>query len=154
MSTVVAIQLNLASQPMNSVVSKHRLVYLKITLTCSFTRQTDYCTSWRMASKVLINAKSARPFPGIAQAFSALVVQKKTLPERAGSYLNTAMFTVDYATTHVGTLTICLCLMSPLYFLSTLYVTHTINYSRPSPVFPYCKQWKAGQGLGTRLGFD
>ena len=27
--------------------------------------------------------------------------------------------------------------LSPLYFLSTLYVTHMINYSRPSTAFPY-----------------
>ena len=26
-----------------------------------------------------------------------------------------------------------------------------INYTRPSPVFPYCKRRKAGQGLGMRL---
>ena len=35
--------------------------------------------------------------------------------------------------------------------LSTLYVTHVINYSRPSPAFLFCKRWKAGWGLGTRL---
>ena len=35
-----------------------------------------------------------------------------------------------------------------------LYVTHVINYSRPSTAFPYCKRWKAGRGLGTRLSTD
>ena len=41
--------------------------------------------------------------------------------------------------------------LSPLYLLSTLYVTHVMNYSRPSTAFLYCKWWKAGWGLGTRL---
>ena len=41
--------------------------------------------------------------------------------------------------------------LSPLYLLSTLYVTHVIKYSRPSTTFPYCKRWKAGRGLGTRV---
>ena len=26
-----------------------------------------------------------------------------------------------------------------------------MNYSRPSPAFLYCKEWKAGQGLEMRL---
>ena len=43
--------------------------------------------------------------------------------------------------------------LSPLYLLSTLYVTHVITYSRPSTAFPYCKQPKAGWGLGTRLSW-
>ena len=43
--------------------------------------------------------------------------------------------------------------LSPLYLLSTLYVTHVIKYSRPSTAFPYCKRRKAGRGLGTRLVF-
>ena len=29
-----------------------------------------------------------------------------------------------------------------------------INYPRPSPAFPYCKQRKARRGLGTRLVID
>ena len=41
--------------------------------------------------------------------------------------------------------------LSPLYLLSTLYITHVINYSRPSTAFPHYKWWKAGRGLGTRL---
>ena len=41
--------------------------------------------------------------------------------------------------------------LSPLYLLSTLYVTHVIKYSRPSTAFPYFKRRKAGRGLGTRL---
>ena len=44
--------------------------------------------------------------------------------------------------------------LSPLYLLSTLYVTHVIKYSRPSTTFPYFKRRKAGRGLGTRLPFS
>ena len=41
--------------------------------------------------------------------------------------------------------------LSPLYPSLYPYVTHMINYTRPSPTFPYCKRRKAGRGLGTRL---
>ena len=41
--------------------------------------------------------------------------------------------------------------LSPLYPSLYPYVTHVINYSRPSPAFPYWKRRKAGRGLGTRL---
>ena len=44
--------------------------------------------------------------------------------------------------------------LSPLYLLSTLYVTHVMNYSRPSTAFPYSKQHKAWRGLGTWLGLS
>ena len=45
-----------------------------------------------------------------------------------------------------GTLTIRLCSIKS----SLPYVTQLINDSKPS--FPYWKRWKAGRGLGTRLG--
>ena len=41
--------------------------------------------------------------------------------------------------------------LSPLYLLSTLYVTHMRKDTRPSPAFPYYKRQNAGRGLGTRL---
>ena len=41
--------------------------------------------------------------------------------------------------------------LSPVYLLSTLYMSLTINYSRPSTAFSYSKQQKAGWGQGTRL---
>ena len=41
--------------------------------------------------------------------------------------------------------------LSPLYPSLYPYVTHVMNYSRPSTAFPYCKRRKAGRGLGTRL---
>ena len=33
-------------------------------------------------------------------------------------------------------------------------VDRIINYSRPSPAFPYWKRRKTGRGLGTRLDVD
>ena len=71
-----------------AMVSVHRPVHLKITLTHSLTWQTDCCTQRRMAFKVLLNAKVA-----LYLAYARL---------------------------------------SPLYILSTLYVTHVMKYSRPS----------------------
>ena len=41
-----------------SMVSVHRPVHLKTTLTCSLTWQTDDCTPWRMAFEMLMNAKA------------------------------------------------------------------------------------------------
>ena len=48
-----------------AIVSVHRLVHSKITLTYSLTWQT--CSPRRMALKALLNAKAARPFLGFAQ---------------------------------------------------------------------------------------
>ena len=58
------------------------------------------------------------------------------------------MCTVDYMWAHLQSANAHL---SPLYLLSTLYIIHLRNYSRPSTAFPYCKRQKAGRGLGTRL---
>jgi len=38
--------------------------------------------------------------------------------------------------------------LSPLYLLSTLYVTHVIKYSRPSTAFPYFQVTKSWAGPG------
>ena len=64
-----------------AMVSVHRPVYSKITLTYSLTWQTDHCTP-RMAFKVLLNAKAARPFPRLCSSFLCVYCSKK-LPERA-----------------------------------------------------------------------
>ena len=88
-----------------AMVSVHRPVHSKITLTYSLTWQTDRCTSRRMAFKALLNAK-ARPFPSLCSSFLCAYCSKK-LPERAPT--KTATCTVDYrSTTCVGTSTICL----------------------------------------------
>ena len=47
-------------------------------------------------------------------------------------------------TTRVGTSMIYLCSNKSSLLSSTLYVTHVINYSRPSPSFPNCNDRKLG----------
>ena len=51
-----------------AMVSVHKPVHSKITLTYSLTWQADRCTSRRMAFKALLNAK-ARPFPSLCSSF-------------------------------------------------------------------------------------
>ena len=88
-----------------AMVSVHRPIHSKITLTYSLTWQTDHFTPRRMAFKALLNAKVAGPFLGFAQVFSAAYYSEK-LPERAPTK-KTATCTVDYrSTTCVGTPTI------------------------------------------------
>ena len=58
------------------VVSVHRPVHSKITLTYSLTWQTDRCSPRRMAFKVLLNAKALLKF-------SLHFLFKKNLPEQA-----------------------------------------------------------------------
>ena len=61
------------------------------------------------------------------------------------------MCTVDYwySTTCVSASTICLRSTKSSLPNPSLhpYVTHVMNYSRPSTAFPYCKRWKAEQDL-------
>ena len=137
-----------------AMVSVHKPVHSKITLTYSLTWQADRCTSRRVAFKALLNAK-ARPFPSLRSSFLCAYCSKK-LPERAPTkkkQLYTC--TVDYrSTTCVGTSTIRLRSIKSSLPFSLPYVTHVINYSRPSPAFPYWKRRKAGRGLGTRLGVN
>ena len=127
-----------------AMVSIHKPVHSKITLTYLLTWQADRCTSWRMAFK-------ARPFPSLCSSFLCAYCSKK-LPEQAPTK-KAATCTVDsLSTTCVGTLTIRLCSIKSSLTFSLPYVTHVINYSRPSPAFLYWKRRKAGRGLGTRLG--
>ena len=127
------------------MVSVHKPVHSKITLTYSLTWQADRCTSQRMAFK-------ARPFPSLCSSFLCAYSSKK-LQERA-STKKKAMCT-DYCRSLIN----CTCRawayrrsayaqLSPLYPSLYPYVTHVINYSRPSPAFPYWKRRKAGRGLG------
>ena len=60
-----------------AMVSVHRPVCSKITLTYSLSWQTDRCTPRRMAFKALLNAKTA-----LSQALLCAYCSKK-LPERA-----------------------------------------------------------------------
>ena len=56
-----------------AMVSVHKHVHSKITLTYLLTWQADRCTSRRMAFKTLLNPKRG-PFLDFAQVFSALIV--------------------------------------------------------------------------------
>ena len=92
------------------------------------------------------------PFLGFAQALSALAVWIN-LPEQALTHGNVYCWLHNYV--HGCTSTMCLRSIKPsLPFLYPLclsyYVSHVINYSRPSTAFPYCKRQKTGQGLKTR----
>ena len=134
-----------------AMVSVQKPVYSKITLTYSLTWQADHCTSQRMAFKALLNAK-ARPFPSLCSSFLCAYCWKK-LPERAPTQKNSNVYCrlwINYirAWAHRRP---AYAQLSPLYPSLYPYVTHVINYSRPSPAFPYWKQRKAGWGLGTRL---
>ena len=133
-----------------AMVSVHKPVHSKITLTYSLTWQADRCTSRRMAFKALLNAK-ARPFPSLRSSFLCAYCSKK-LPERAPTKKKQlrVLSIIDQlrAWAHRRS---AYAQLSPLYPSLYPYVTHVINYSRPSPAFPYWKRRKAGRGLGTRL---
>ena len=92
------------------------------------------------------------PFLGFAQALSASIVWMN-LPEQAPTHGNVYCWLHNYV--HGCTSTMCLRSIKPsLPFLYPLclsyYVTHMINYSRPSTAFLYCKRLKAGQDFETR----
>ena len=91
-------------------------------------------------------------FLGFAQVFSVLTVRKNCqnglLLKHGYVYYRLWIDTQLCAWAHRQS---AYAQLSPLYLLSTLYVTHVINYSRPSTAFPYRKRRKAGRGLGTRL---
>ena len=133
-----------------AMVSLHRPVHSKITLTYSLTWQTDCCTPRRMAFKVLLNAKAA-PFPRLCSSFLCAYCSKNCqngllLKNRAVRVLSIIDQLRAWAHRRSA-----YAQLSPLYPSLYPYVTHVMNYSRPSTAFPYCKRWKAGRGLGTRL---
>ena len=78
-----------------AMVSVHKPVHSKITLTYSLTWKADRCTSRRMAFKALLNAK-ARPFPSLCSSFLCAYSSKK-LPERVPTKKQLRVLTtVDY----------------------------------------------------------
>ena len=84
-----------------AMVSIHKPVHSKITLSYSLTWQADRCTSRIMAFKALLNAK-VQAFPSLCSSFLWAYCSKK-LPEQA-SNKKTATCTVDYRSTMcVGT---------------------------------------------------
>ena len=132
-----------------ATVSVHKPVHSKITLTYSLTWQADRCTSQRMAFKALLNAK-ARPFPSLCSSFLCAYCSKK-LPERAPTKKQLRVLSIVDQLRAWAHRRSAYAQLSPLYPSLYPYVTHVINYSRPSPAFPYWKRRKAGRGLGTRL---
>ena len=61
-----------------AIVSVHRPIHLKITLTYSLTWQTDHCSPLRMAFNALLNAKAA-----LFLLKSSWPLLFKKMPERA-----------------------------------------------------------------------
>ena len=113
-----------------AMASAHRTVHSKIMVTYWLTWQTECFTP--------LSRCSGSPFPGFAQVFFALIVQIKLSKWAVTKTQLTC--TVDYATTSIWAhQRSTYAQLSPLYLLSTLYVTHMINHSRPSTAFPYCK---------------
>ena len=102
-------------------------LHLKIKLTCSLTWQTDHCTPWRKClSQALLK-------PSMCLLFDKL---PEWAPNKHGY--------VDCTTTCMAHWQSTCAQLSSLYLSSTLSVTYVLN-------FPYCKWWKAGRGLDTRL---
>ena len=102
-----------------------------------------------MAFKALLNAK-ARPFPSLCSRFLCAYCSKK-LPERALTKKQLRVLSIIDQLRAWAHRRSAYAQLSPLYPSLYPYVTHVINYSRPSPAFPYWKRRKAGRGLGTRL---
>ena len=142
-----------------AMVSVHKPVHSKITLTYSLTWQasalkailrevqrSDRCTSRRMAFKV-------RPFPNLRSSFLCAYCSKE-LPERAPTKKQLRVLSIIDQLRAWAHRRSAYAQLSPLYPSLYPYVTHVINYSRPSPAFPYWKRRKAGRGLGTRLSYS
>ena len=128
-----------------AMVSVHKPVHSKITLTYSLSWQAGHCTSRRMAFRALLNAKA----PLLKFSLSLLFeknCQNGLLLKNSYVY---CQLSVNYVRGHVARSAYAQ--LSPLYPSLYPYVTHVMNYSRPSPAFPYWKRRKAGRGLGTRL---
>ena len=121
-----------------AMVSVHKPVHSKITLTYSLTWQADRCTSRRMAFKALLNAK-AWPFPSLCSSFLCAYCSKK-LPERAPTKKKLRVLLIIDQLRAWAHRRSAYAQLSPLYRSLYPYVTHVINYSRPSPAFPYGRQ--------------
>ena len=83
----------------------------------------------------------------IGQVFSALIVRKNKLPERAPTKTRLRVLSINLQLRAWAHRRSAYAQLSPLYPSLYPYVTHVINYTRPSTAFPYCKRRKAGRGL-------
>ena len=129
-----------------AMVSVHRPLYSKTTLTYWITWQTDHCTPQRMWFKVLLNANVALSYRLCSSLHCAYCLKKN--PARMGSYYNMATCTDDYATMCPGTVMIHL--RSIKSSLPSFYPLCD-NLYQALYHFSFCKQ--AGKCLWTRLAF-
>ena len=129
-----------------AMVSVHKPVHSKITLTYSLSWQADHCTSRRMAFRALLNAK-ARPFPSLCSSFLCAYCLKK-LPKRAPTKKQLRVLSIVGQLCACARRTICLrSIKSSLPF--SLPLRHSCD-----KLFQALSRFsirKAGQGLGTRL---
>ena len=123
-----------------AMVSVHKPVHSKITLTYSLTWQADRCTLPGEWLSRHYQTPRRGPFIAFAQVFFALIVRKNCQ--------NRLLLKNSY---DIHQLRAWAHRQSAYAPFSLPYVTHVINYSRPSPAFPYLKRRKTGRGLGTRL---
>ena len=91
-----------------------------------------------------------RPFPRLCSSFLCAYCSKK-LPERVPTKTQLRVLSIIDQLRAWAHRRSAYAQLRPLYPSLYPYVTHVINYSRPSTAFPYCKRRKAGWGLGTRL---
>ena len=80
-----------------------------------------------------------------------LLFEKNELPEQAPTKTQLRVLSIDLQLRAWAHRQSAYAQLSPLYPSLYLYVTHVINYPRPSTAFPYCKWRKAGRRLGMRL---
>ena len=105
-----------------------------------------YLANWLLYTPVNgFQETPRRPFPRVCSSLFSAHFSRKTLPEQAPTTTRLRVLTImqlrAWASWQSASAQ-----LSPLYLLSTLYVTHVINYSRPSTAFPYCKckAWERG----------
>ena len=122
-----------------AMVSIHKPVHSKITLTYSLTWQADRFTSWRMAFKALLNTK-AQPFPSLCLSFLCTYCSKK-LPEWVPTKKQLRVLSIIDQLRAWAHRRSAYAQLSPSLYP---YITHMINYSRPSPAFPYWSDGKLG----------
>ena len=100
-----------------------------------------------MAFKALLNANTALSSALLKSSLPLLF--KKTLPERAPTKTGLrCRLSIDTQLRVWAHQQFAYVQLSPLYLLSTLYVTHVINYSKPSSHFSVLQVMESWVGLG------
>ena len=126
-----------------AMVSVHRPIHSKITLTYSLTWQTDRFTPQRMAFKALLNTKAALSW-ALLKVFSAAYYSKK-LPERAPTKKQLRVLSIIDQLRAWAHRRSAYAQLSPLYPSLYPYVTHVINIiPGPLPLFRTASDGKLG----------